>query len=105
MPTLEDWKALLEEEPDNELVRFTYARDLMEVGRFDEAVPHFERLVADQNDYALAWAFLARARLAVGDRDGARRACDQGLPHALAQRHETPETEIRAVLDELDSEF
>lgn len=102
---INDWKALLADEPDNELVRFTYARRLMDAGRPVEAVPHLERLVADQADYALAWAFLARCRLQAGDRVGARAACEQGLPIALRQRHEVPESEIRAVLDELDSEF
>jgi predicted Zn-dependent protease len=105
MPTIAEWQGLLDEEPDNELIRFSLARQLLEEKRFAEAVPHFERLVKDQPDYALAWAFLARARLQAGDREGARAACEQGLPHALAQRHETPEDEIRAVLDELDSEF
>ncbi len=99
------WLPLLEEDPDNELVRISLAKDLVEEGRFAQARPHFERLVADQPDFALAWAYLARCCLQMGDREAARAACDRGLPLALAQKHEVPETEIRAVLDEMDSEF
>ena len=105
MPTVADWKAILEDEPDNELVRFTYAKALIDESRFQEAEPEFARLVRENPDYALAWAFLARCRLQIGDRDGARQACERGLPVTRAQKHEVPEAEMLAVLDELDSEF
>jgi len=101
----EKWRLLLDDEPGNELLRFTYAKALMDEGNFLEAATQFERLVFDQPDYALGWAFLARCRLNAGDKEGARKAAESGLPIALAQKHEVPELEILSVLDEINSEF
>ena len=105
MPSIQEWKSLLDDEPDNELIRFSYAKALLDAQQFSEAVPEFRRLVQDNADYALAWAFLARSSLLAGDLPGARLACEQGMPVAKRQRHEIPESEIQAVLDELDSDF
>jgi len=100
-----DWKALLADEPDNELICFSYAKALLEEKNWAASAEVFQKLVEMKPDYALAWAFLARARLQAGDRIGARAACEAGMPVALKQRHEVPADEINAVLEELDSEF
>lgn len=100
-----DWKPLLDEEPDNELVRFTYAKSLMDEESWVPAMEQFKILIRDNPDYVIAWAFLARCALNAGDRDLARKACEDGLPHARRLNHEIPLAEIDAVLQELDSEF
>ncbi len=101
----EKWKHLLFEDPENELVRFSLAKALMDEKKWNEAKVEFEELVKIKKDYALAWAFLARCRLESGDRSGAKTAAEIGLPIARAQKHEVPTDEILAVLEELDSEF
>jgi predicted Zn-dependent protease len=101
----ERWKNLLVEDPDNELVRFSLAKALMDEKKWQDAVREFEQLVTLKKDYALAWAFLARAKLEIGDREGARVAAETGLPIARMQKHEIPTDEILAVLEELESEF
>jgi predicted Zn-dependent protease len=101
----DDWKALLEDEPANELLRFSLAKALLDERRWSEAVPHFRILIEDKPDYAIAWGFLARALLEAGDRDGARVACEKGLPVARAFNHDVPIEEIEAVLEELDGDF
>ena len=103
--TSDEWQILLNEDPDNELIRFSLGKALLEEKNWKRAAVEFERLVALDPEYALAWAFLARSRLQSGDLKGAREACDKGMPIALKQKHEVPQDEIRAVLDELDSEF
>jgi predicted Zn-dependent protease len=105
VPTIAEWNELLASDESNELVRFSLAKALLDEAKFHEALPHLERLVQEDPEYALAWALLARTRLAVGDKAGAREACDQGLPIALKQKHEVPQFEIEAVLSELESEF
>lgn len=101
----EKWRGLLDLDPSNELVRFSFAKALLDENKWAEAAKHFETLVKEKADYALAWAFLARARLMAGDKVGARRACEMGLPIARAQKHEVPTDEILAVLEELESDF
>jgi len=103
--TSSEWKALLEDEPDNELLRFSFAKALMDERSFTAAALEFRRLVEDKPDYVIAWAFLARSLLETGDRDGARSAAETGMPLALKFNHEVPIEELEAVLAELDSEF
>lgn len=102
---LKEWLAVLEDEPDNELVRFTVAKSYMDLKQWDAAKLHFERLVADNPQYALAWAFLARSLLNLGLKDECRLVCEKAMPVVKAQRHEIPLEEIESVLAELDSEF
>lgn len=101
----EDWQALLTDEPDNELVRFSLAKALMDEKEWLRAIPEFERLVADNPDYAIAWAFLARCALNAGDRAKARAACEKGWGPARRLNHEVPIEELEAVERELDAEF
>lgn len=100
-----EWKALLEDEPDNELLRFSFAKALMDERSFVSAAAEFRKLIDQTPDYVIAWAFLARSLLESGDKDGARAAATTGLPLALKFNHEVPIEEIEAVLEELDSEF
>ena len=101
----DEWKVLLEEEPDNELVRFSYAKALLDEKSWAAAVLEFERLVAQDPDYVIAWAFLARSALNAGDRAKARLAVDKGLPAARRFGHQDPITELEAVNRELESDF
>jgi predicted Zn-dependent protease len=100
-----EWKTLLDEEPDNELVRFSYAKALMDEKSWPLAIREFERLVAADADYAIAWAFLARCALNAGERDKARAAAERGMPAARKLGHDVPIEELESVLEELDSEF
>ena len=103
--TSQDWAEILKEEPENELVRFSYAKALMDEKRWGDAALEFSALTHHEPDYAIAWAFLARCLLRAGDRSGAQRACDLGMPAAQKLGHEVPIEELEAVLDELNSEF
>ncbi len=100
-----DWRELLAGDPNNELVLFSLAKALFDEKSYAEARDGFLKLTQSYPEYALAWAYLARAEMAVGNREGAREACERGMPIALKQKHETPQMEIQAVLDDLDSEF
>ena len=100
-----DWKQHLDEDPSDELLRFSYAKALMDEKHWALAAVQFDLLTQNNPEYAISWAFLAKCRLRSGDRDGARLACENGLPVTRRQKHETPEEEMRAVLEELDSEF
>ncbi len=100
-----EWKTLLDDEPDNELLRFSFAKALMDERAWLEAARHFRTLVEQTPDYVIAWAFLARCLLEAGDREGARAAAETGMPLALKFNHEVPIEELEAVLEELNSEF
>jgi Flp pilus assembly protein TadD len=102
---VEKWKRLLEEDPDNELVLISLAKAHLDAHNFQEAAQNYERVVSIQPEFALGWALLGRCQLQCGDRRAARLSADRALELAVAQKHEVPEMEARAVLDELDAEF
>lgn len=103
--TADEWLELYREDPTNELVCFSAAKSLTDEKRLAEALPLLESAVAAQSDFALAYGMLARTYLNLGLRDKARAAADVGLKLSLAQKHQVPEMEARAVLEELDAEF
>jgi predicted Zn-dependent protease len=105
MSDSDKWKTFLETDPEDELLLFSYAKALYDEKRWAEAAPVFRKLVTQKNDYALAWAFLARALFESGDRQAAEEACQAGLPIARKQCHEIPLEEIESVLNDLKSEF
>lgn len=101
----QEWATLLEDDPDNELLRFSLAKTLMDEKRWAPAAKEFAYLTQKNPDYAIAWAFLARCYLRNGDRDAAQAACDKGMPAAQKLGHEVPIEELEAILDELNSSF
>ena len=105
MPSADEWKALLDDEPDNELVRFSYAKALMDARRWHEAAAQFEALVNQDPNYAIAWAHMARCFLNAGDKVKARATCERGWPSVRKLNHELPIEELEAIEAELDSEF
>jgi predicted Zn-dependent protease len=105
MAESDKWKVLLEEDPNDELLLFTYAKALYDEKKWSSAALVFQKLVTQKPDYALAWAFLARALLESGDRAGAEQACQAGLPVARKQCHEIPLEAIESVLEDLKSDF
>ena len=101
----EEWKVLLDDEPDNELVHFSYAKALMDERQWLPAATEFQKLLELDPEYIIAWAFQARCYLEAGEHDKARYAAEKGLPLARAFNHEVPIEEIESILEELDSEF
>lgn len=99
------WKELLVDDPENELVHFSYAKALMDEKQWKEAASEFSILTKNNSEYAIAWAFLARCLLRSGDKLGAKSACDLGMPAARKLNHEIPIEELEAVMEELESEF
>ncbi len=100
-----DWKSLLVDEPDNELIHFSFAKALLDERQWLGASEEFKKIVKAKPDYVIAWAFLARSLLEAGDRDGAREAAEYGMPLARAFNHEVPIEELESILEELDSDF
>lgn len=95
------FRALVAQHPDNELFRFSLAQALVDEGTPAEAIPHLERCACAKADWMMARILLGKALLATGRRDDARPVLAEALALAVAQHHETPETELRALLADL----
>ena len=94
------FQALVEQQPDNELFRFSLAQALAAEGRGAEAVPHYEFCVAKKSDWMMARILLGKLLLQIERRAEARTQLEAALELAVAQHHEDPERELRALLAE-----
>lgn len=79
------WQDIVSRWPDRLLPQLALGNAQSASGHWPDAARTFEHATA-QFDSAVAWNNLAQARLALGDREGARTAAERGL--ARARSHE-----------------
>ena len=97
----ETFASLVARQPDNELFRFSLAQALAADDRGAEAVAHFEYCVAKKSDWMMPRILLGKTLVGLGRRAEAKPWLEQALQLAIAQSHEDPERELRAMLTEL----
>jgi predicted Zn-dependent protease len=98
---VDQFRLLVQQQPDNELFRFSLAQALVADGRAEDAVPHYEFCVAKKSDWMMPRILLGKVLLQRGRRDAAKPMLEQALQLAIEQHHEDPERELRALLAEL----
>jgi predicted Zn-dependent protease len=98
---VEQFRALVERQPDNEMFRFSLAQALVADGRGEEAVPHYAACVEKKADWMMARILLGKLLLQLGRRTDAKPQLEEALRLAVDQNHEDPERELRALLAEL----
>ena len=98
---IEQFTALVARQPDNELFRFSLAQALAAEGRTNEAVEHYAFCAGRKADWMMPRILLGKVLLRLGRRDEARPVLSEALALAVAQHHEDPERELRALLAEL----
>lgn len=85
-------------DPANPLFRFSLGQALWTEGDAAGAIEHL-RLAADSKaDWMMPRILLGKSLLAVGDKPAAKAVFADALALAVAQGHEEPEEELRAVL-------
>lgn len=97
----EQFEALVRQQPENELFRFSLAQALVAEGRPADAVPHFEYCVAKKADWMMARILLGKTLLQLARPAEARPQLETALQLAIEQHHEDPERELRALLADL----
>jgi predicted Zn-dependent protease len=95
------FQALVTQQPDNELFRFSLGQALVEEGRAAEAIAHLQFCAGRRADWMMARILLGKALLSTGQVAAARSVLQEALDLAVTQNHETPEVELRALLAEL----
>jgi len=103
MARTEQFQSLVNRQPENELFRFSLAQALEVEGRAAEAIPHYEFCVAKKSDWMMPRILLGKILLAAGRPSEARPLLESALQLALDQHHETPEAELRGLLEALSS--
>jgi len=92
------FRPLVEKDPANPLFRFSLGQELLKEEAAAEAIPHLAFAAGAKSDWMVPRILLGKAQLALGDRAAAKAAFESALALAVAQGHEEPEEELRALL-------
>jgi predicted Zn-dependent protease len=95
------YEALLKARPEDELLRFSLGKALLDAGRVDEAEHELHTALAAKDDWMIVTMLLAKIAGHKGDKAAAKQLWERGLQLAIAQHHEGPEDECRAELAKL----
>ena len=98
MARSELFRAHVAADPANALFRFSLGQELLKEGAPAEAAEHLRRAAEAKSDWMMPRVLLGKALAAVGDHACARVAWQDALALAVAQGHEEPEAELRALL-------
>lgn len=102
MPSrVEQFQSLVAREPENELFRFSLAQALSAEGKPEEAQPYFEFCIAKKADWMMPRILLGKNLLSAGRITEARPLLEAALHLAIEQHHETPEAELRSLLESM----
>ena len=85
-------------DPANPLFRFSLGQALWTEGDAAGAIEHLRLAVASKADWMMPRILLGKSLLAAGDKPAAQVAFADALALAVAQGHEEPEEELRALL-------
>ncbi len=96
-----DFLALLEEEPDDTLLRLTLGKEYLDGGDAAAALPHLERAVTVDPRYTVAYRYLGAALEAVGRVADAAAAWERGVAVAEETGDLQAGKEMQVFLDRL----
>lgn len=89
---------LVARQPENELFRFSLAQALLAENRPLEALEHLIACATKKSEWMMPRILLGKTLLSLGRKSEARPWLEQALQLAIAQNHEDPEHELRALL-------
>ena len=96
---IEVFQQMLVSDPDNTMVRFGLANELLKAQRFPEAAAALEAYLQRAQDEGAAYGMLARAYEQTGQRAEARAAYEKGITTALAHNHPSMAEDYRMTLE------
>ena len=99
---LEALREMLTTDPDNALVRYGIASELMKIENYEEARAALLEYLSMHEDEGAAYRMLALANLKMGQIDEARAAYRRGIETALKHNHPSMAGEYEMALDDLD---
>ena len=97
----ERFQKLVEQNPENELYRFSLAQALVKEDQPGQAEPHLRACIEKRPDWMVAFILLGKALVDLGRSDEARLIFESALGLAIEQQHEDPEAELRALLEQM----
>lgn len=104
MPTdrIAAFRDMLEKQPDNAVVRFGLANELLKALKFEEAAQELALYLQKHDDEGNGWLRYAEALRVSGRENDARDAIAKGIDAATRYNHGTLVNELMALRDEID---
>jgi predicted Zn-dependent protease len=93
--------ALVAQQPENELFRFSLAQALLADNRPADTLEHLRFCANKKSDWMMPRILLGKALVGLARRAEAKPWLEQALQLAITQSHEDPERELRAMLAEM----
>mgnify|MGYP005825429933 FL=1 len=93
---------ILAQDPANKLARYGLAMEFSNAGQTDAAVAEFQKLIAQDPAYANAYFMAAQALQKAERADEAKVMLTQGIAAAQKSGNRHAESEMQAMLDELE---
>lgn len=98
---LDHFRTLAARQPENPLFRFSLAQALEAEGGAEEALEHYRFCSSAKGDWMMPRILAGKVLARLGRRVEARTMLEDALRLAVAQDHEEPEKELRALLADL----
>lgn len=93
--------ALVARQPDNELFRFSLAQALLAENKPAEALDHLVACATKKPEWMMPRILLGKTLLGLGRKAEAKSWLEQALQLAIAQNHDDPAQELKAILQDL----
>jgi predicted Zn-dependent protease len=96
---IDNFKQMLESDPENTLVRFGLANEYLKAERYEEAISALNDYLQRADDEGAAFGMLARAYERTGQRERAREAYMRGIEAAQLHGHPSMAEDYRMTLE------
>ena len=96
---IDNFRKMLESDPENTLVRFGLANEYLKAERYEEAIAALNDYLQRADDEGAAFGMLARAYERTGRRDLAREAYQRGIEAANLHGHPSMAEDYRMTLE------
>ena len=97
--TIERYRKLLEQFPNNELARFSLGKAYFDLEKFAEAKQEFQLAIAKKPDWMVVQILIGKCDLALGDKAAAKTSFERARQLAIEQNHEGPLAEMNEILE------
>ncbi len=100
--TIDRCKRMLDQFPNNELVRFSLGKAYFDAGEIGSAKEHLEFALTRKPDWMVVQILIGKCELGLGNRAAAKAAFERARQLAIKQHHEGPQAEMEELLRELE---
>ncbi len=98
---IEQLKAILAQDPSNQLTRYALGMEYSGQGEVDAALAEFQQLLVANPDYANAYFMAAQALAGAERKEEARQMLKDGIAAAQRSGNQHAQSEMQQMLDEL----